>query len=359
MRSKGKRNIIRDSPYQNLIPEPEGQKRLVAGGMSAELTVKVVKEIVLKHKHQVRLIAQKLNGPNRYKNLWNFVYQHIQYAKDKEGQEEVRTPARIWADRITGVDCDDYTVFISSVLCVWGVPHVLRVTDYGNGWQHIYPIVPNDINDYGSRYTYTVIDCVTDSFDYEVPYTQKMDFTMATYALSGFDDDEQGLAGRAERQARRAKFQNAQKPGEFVAQERRTKVGKFLQKTVKSVNKINPAFVALRNAILVAMKLNVRQVAKKLRYAYVSANVAQSHGISIDQQNRIKKTLISLQTKFVRVGGSAQALRNAILSGKGKFGRGVSLGELGDIGEIGALPAVVAVLVAAWPMPASAACRLK
>ena len=87
--------------------------------------------------------------------------------KDAEGYEQIRSPARAWHDRFSGVDCDCYSVFISSILSNLGIAHTLRITKYQRDYfQHIYPIVP-------FQNGYITIDCVTDRFNYEVPFSEK------------------------------------------------------------------------------------------------------------------------------------------------------------------------------------------
>ena len=53
--------------------------------------------------------------------IWDFVYQHVQYKLDDPGYEQVRRPLRTWLDRKRGADCEDYSVFISSILLNLGV----------------------------------------------------------------------------------------------------------------------------------------------------------------------------------------------------------------------------------------------
>ncbi|RDC65058.1 hypothetical protein [Adhaeribacter pallidiroseus] len=117
-------------------------------------------------------------------NVWNFVYQHIQYKLDETGVEQLRRPLRTWKDRKNGVDCDCYSIFICSILSNLRINHTLRMAKY-NGkdyFQHIYVIVPQPN---GGYYT---LDCVVDAFDYEVPFSQKHDKKMMPIQyLNGLD----------------------------------------------------------------------------------------------------------------------------------------------------------------------------
>jgi hypothetical protein len=92
-------------------------------------------------------------------------------------------------DRISGIDCDCFSIFCSSILCNLGIPHKFRITKYSKPhWQHIYVIVPKP----NGHWT---VDAVLGQFNYEKPFTQKMDYTMSLNGiniavLSGFDGDE-------------------------------------------------------------------------------------------------------------------------------------------------------------------------
>ncbi|WP_162054532.1 hypothetical protein [Pontibacter pamirensis] len=113
-------------------------------------------------------------------NIFDFVYSHIQYTLDKPGVEQLRRPLRSWADRAAGVDCDCYSIFISSILSNLGIEHYFRMTKYQGDWQHIYVVVPMKPGKApGARHTYYTIDCVVDSFDHEVPFSQKHDKKMS------------------------------------------------------------------------------------------------------------------------------------------------------------------------------------
>ena len=72
-------------------------------------------------------------------------------------------------------------VFISSILLNLDIPHSFRVTDYGNGWQHVYVVafLPS-----GKE---IIIDPVMNSFDAQKPYKRKFDYKMKLEMLSGFN----------------------------------------------------------------------------------------------------------------------------------------------------------------------------
>ena len=163
--------------YDNLFPKSSGEDIVIQSEGKAKLhhTLNLIKRVVNDTLADTQLLAKVLKKKDLYSTceaIWNFVYDHIQYAKDKAGIEQVRRPSRTWKDRESGVDCDCYTVFISSILINLKIPHNLRITKY-NGkahFQHIYPIVPLKTGEY------IIIDCVTDQFDFEVPFSGVKDF---------------------------------------------------------------------------------------------------------------------------------------------------------------------------------------
>jgi hypothetical protein len=158
----------------------QGNEVTLIDNGTVEQTVAEMKKIVSKYGHQVHKLAPVLKGNTRLetaRNIWNFVYNHIQYKRDNPLREQIRTPLRTWRDRSTGVDCDCYSVFISALLSspAIGLPHAFRIAAYAQDFQHVYVIVPTKGNDYSQ---YITIDCVADSFNYEVPYSKKKDFTV-------------------------------------------------------------------------------------------------------------------------------------------------------------------------------------
>ena len=153
-------------------------------------TITLMQHIVPETKSDTSKIAQKLKRSSvmeTCKTIWEFVYNHIQYRRDKTGIEQVRRPSRSWRDRQKGVDCDCYTVFISSILMNLGIPHRIRITKYNGrpNFQHVYPVVP-------TANGHITMDCVTDRFNHEVPYSDHRDYKMKDMkttmeGLSGVD----------------------------------------------------------------------------------------------------------------------------------------------------------------------------
>ncbi len=194
MQAQVKRHISSGDQFSHLIPQSISKDTVVVGSGKAQLkdTLNLMKQIIKETKGDTAKLAIKLKGHSvteTCRNIWNFVYGHIQYTMDKTGVEQVRRPSRTWADRTNGVDCDCYTVFIGSILSNLEIPFLMRVTKYGGKkhFQHVYPIVPIQ----GGHIT---IDCVTDRFDHEVPYSEKRDI-VPDGNIIGEDIEISGLCG--------------------------------------------------------------------------------------------------------------------------------------------------------------------
>lgn len=279
------------------------------------------------------------------RKLWDFVYTHIAYKKDEDGKEQVRSPARTWHDRHnvnengepSGVDCDCYSVFISSVLCNLNIPHYFRITKYPdkNGetnpdklpYSHIYVIVPKKG---GGHYT---VDCVVSRFDYEEPYITKHDKQMELEYLNGVEDnsaliktnspndfmgfmeDKNLLSelGNILGKGRGAGGKNAISKLKTAA----AKTGKAINKGLHVTNVANPATVLLRSGILAGMKINFLKIAENLRFTYLSPEQATRLGAALPVYNALKQVREKLEKIFYTAGGQPKNLQKAILTGKG------------------------------------------
>ncbi|MFY9308089.1 MAG: hypothetical protein WAQ28_03460 [Bacteroidia bacterium] len=195
----GKRNIRSGYEYDHLFPKAEMVNRVIFPDGSVKDTVKLMDKIVRETLVDTKQIAKKLNVPGDVyatcKNIFDFVYNNIQYKLDQPGQEQLRRPARAWADRKTGVDCDCYSITISSILTNLGIEHRFRITAYDRDWQHVYVVVPH-------KGKLIKIDPVLDKFDYEKPFSKFSDYPMTNLKglglpiafLGGLDSDADAIA---------------------------------------------------------------------------------------------------------------------------------------------------------------------
>lgn len=193
MQAQSKRHIKHGKEYDKYFPKSLGDVRVLGTETDEQDAVRHIKTVISRYHIQCAGIAPVLKGDTLREtcaNIFRFVYEHIDYVPDELGYEQVRRPARLWADRKG--DCDCYTVFIASILKCLHIPCKLRMTDYGEGYQHIYVIVPDSDAPRG----YWTIDPVLDVFDDEAPNVYRVQDESikptAAIALSGLGN---GLSG--------------------------------------------------------------------------------------------------------------------------------------------------------------------
>lgn len=74
-------------------------------------------------------------------NVWYWLQENVRYNYDAPGKEEIRSPARTWADRQSGVDCDCLAVFTYCLLLSMGYNPKFEIVAFDgkpNCWAHIY-----------------------------------------------------------------------------------------------------------------------------------------------------------------------------------------------------------------------------
>ena len=362
MEVTSKRHLLPGTRYEHLFVRPKGDFKTINLNSGVSQTVEFIQDLVPKTLADTRRLVNTLieeipqGGRSRRaicKRFWEFVYQHIGYKKDKEGVEQVRRPSRLWADRVG--DCDCMSVFLSSCLMNAGIPHKFRITKYERldgetpSWQHIYVIVP----DSSSAKGYITMDCVKEEFNSEQPYLEKKDYDMKLEYLNGFEDSENTsmFSGHAWKIPASVDAQDLANSNDIddlgtLGQWTRTEmegvegldgrkkkrngptlIGKFIRK----INRVNPATVALRNSVLLAMKVNFLKVASRIRFAYLSDAKAKEMGMDLSKLNRIRQVKDKVESIYEKAGGKKENLRSAILKGKGNKDKKVNLSGLSGL----------------------------
>lgn len=104
--------------------------------------------------------------------LWFFVKNNIAYKNDSEGIEEIRTPKRTWSDRMSGVDCEDYCIFLATILIKYDIEPFLRIVSFSKeeGFAHVYIVIKHF-----NKKDELILDCCMDDFNTEIPYFEKID----------------------------------------------------------------------------------------------------------------------------------------------------------------------------------------
>jgi hypothetical protein len=320
-----KRQVRSGDQYDALFPRADLMDSTIKRGATVSDTVKFIPKVVEESKWQTEKLARLLKDDSVYdtcKNIWDFVYRHIAYHKDKEGYEQIRSPARAWHDRKQGVDCDCYTVFISTILSNLKIPHRLRITKYKEDrFQHIYPVAEDEE---GKQ---IVIDCVVNTFNYEEPYSEKQDTKMDLQYLSGLEStpatvDQQDLFGDDELGF---KFNLPKLDLKHMTAKDAFKKFAFV------TNRANPATVTLRNGLLAALKINMFKLGSMLRWAYTTEADAQKRGINMNNWHKLVKVKDKIENIFYTAGGKPENLKKAILHGRGN--RDHQVNGFGDISE--------------------------
>ncbi|MDP3557677.1 MAG: hypothetical protein Q8T03_09905 [Bacteroidota bacterium] len=320
--------------YDHLFPRAMLTTIVKKEGATVADTIKFIPQVVNETLFHTKKIAKVLEGDNlreTCRNIWQFVYDHIAYKKDEDGKEQVRSPARAWHDRnnIQGVDCDCYTVFISSILTNLKIRHILRITKYKEDhFQHIYPIVPLPDGNY------ITIDCVVRNFDYEEPYSEKKDTKMDLEYLNGvFDSNNKstdaldlvGIYDDREAMSELGKlFKRKSGGGGSSGGKKKMKFKDVLKKGLHLTNILNPATATIRAGVLLSAKLNVMKIGERLKWAYLSDDDAKKKGIDMGRFAKLKKIKDKLEKIFYGMGGKPENLKKAILTGKGNKNHEVS-----------------------------------
>lgn len=127
--------------YSHLIDTAENNNVLKGYGFD-DTTLNTLIDAV-KHYKQVARLAEHLKADTPEQtafNIWHWLHCNIAYNYDTQGKEEIRTPARTWSDRKSGVDCDCLSVFTAALLINLGYHPKFEIVAFANKPQfsHIY-----------------------------------------------------------------------------------------------------------------------------------------------------------------------------------------------------------------------------
>lgn len=125
------------SDYSGLIDAADGQNKFCGYGFD-KTTLNTLLECC-KYYPQVVRLAEHLKADSELQsafNVWHWLHTNIAYNYDAEGKEEIRTPARVWADRKTGVDCDCLAVFTACLFICMGYKPAFEIVGFNNTNQY-------------------------------------------------------------------------------------------------------------------------------------------------------------------------------------------------------------------------------
>lgn len=129
--------------YSRLIDKKATFKNFYLGD-GFDHTEKLLLSTVSENYKTVAKLAAHLKADSEKQsafNVWHWLHSNIKYNYDSEGLEEIRTPARSWADRAKGVDCDCLAVFSYCLLLCMGYHPKFEIVSFMSKpdcWSHIF-----------------------------------------------------------------------------------------------------------------------------------------------------------------------------------------------------------------------------
>lgn len=130
--------------YSSLIDTADGVNKFVGTGFD-KTTLNTLVDTCQKYYPQVARLASHLADPNGNElqtcfNIWHWEHNNLRYNYDAPGREEIRTPARTWQDRYSGVDCDCLAVFTACLLLNLGYKPKFEIVGFGSTpkYSHIF-----------------------------------------------------------------------------------------------------------------------------------------------------------------------------------------------------------------------------
>jgi hypothetical protein len=124
-----------------LIGAADGAKTLKGYGFEKATLDELVN--ACQNYRQVERLAAHLKDDDEMQsafNVWHWLHTNVRYNYDTPGEEEIRTPARVWADRESGVDCDCLAVFTACLLICMGYKPTFEIVAFNDSptYSHIY-----------------------------------------------------------------------------------------------------------------------------------------------------------------------------------------------------------------------------
>lgn len=170
--------------YSQLIDTSDGVNKFVGTGFD-KTTLTTLIDTCQKYYPQVARLASHLADKNGNElqtlfNIWHWEHCNLRYNYDAEGKEEIRTPARTWHDRQSGVDCDCLAVFTACLLINLGYKPRFEIVGFGSTpkYSHIF------VNQSG-----IAIDRVLPVFMQRAPLISKtLYMEIPVYQLSGLGE---------------------------------------------------------------------------------------------------------------------------------------------------------------------------
>jgi hypothetical protein len=97
-----------------------------------------------KPRHKPKLLPKDLSRTKILKALYDFCRKEFKYQYDgyPDSAEIIRLPNASWADRYSGIDCEDFVILLGGTLLNLGIPFKVRLATYpSQSTSHIYLVV--------------------------------------------------------------------------------------------------------------------------------------------------------------------------------------------------------------------------
>lgn len=169
--------------YDGLIAKSSNQ-RIMLETANTFYSVAMIKKFVETFYKQVSRLAPVLRGKSleeTTKNIHSFLFHNVQYQIDYLTQH-IRSPANIWANRQSGVECKNFSLFTSAILTNLGIKHYIRQIKNANfkpkQYTHVYIVVPKNQVTGDLKDGHFVIDA-TSRYNRESSIKEKKDIFMS------------------------------------------------------------------------------------------------------------------------------------------------------------------------------------
>lgn len=337
------RKIKPATAYLHLMPKSKGLESVISVDAEPEKTVKHMAKIVKETLWQTKDLAKVLQGDDlrqSCKNVYDFLYNHIQYKRDEDNREQLREPIASFASRATGIDCDCFSIFASSLLTNMGINHDIKVisVNVDKQFQHVYVTVPKGTN----NDKYFTIDPCLHSFDEEAKnITRFILEPMYTTRLSGLNSSQNNEAKPLQINGLEGFF-----PAILTAKQMADKVAAVAKVTQNASTKVLTdagVSVAVQNANLVKANDVINPVLDRgLKPNIVIADVVHPVQRAFNAESKVAVNpnghLVSNTQPSVvinnYVGGGKTCTPKPTPQVRIGAGTGKSIGEIGDVQQI-------------------------
>jgi hypothetical protein len=140
------------SNYDALIAPATNKIIVVKRNGGVDDTINEIKLVAKESIPMVAKLAKHLRANSLEQscyNIWHWMKHNMSYKLDAVGKEEIRTASRSYRDRHSGIDCEDYSIFISALLINMGYKPTFHIVafNHNTSYQHIYVVCENMVMD--------------------------------------------------------------------------------------------------------------------------------------------------------------------------------------------------------------------